>query len=153
MIETPSTSTSSASTTPTPHARRNLRAVWHAVAWIVGLGWLGLCQIARQLTAADFLYRVLCYVMAPYAAWAIGLLWFNAKHSDQIGNAVAAGPTGLIQLWIIVLWAAVLLASVLGRHTQARAFLLASAALMLSSSWLPPLPATTTDAHSGVPHP
>jgi hypothetical protein len=153
MIETPSTSTSSASTTPTPHARRNLRAVWHAVVWIVGLGWLGLCQVARSLTAAAFLYRVLCFVMAPFAAWAISLLWFNARHPERIANAVTAGPAFLVQLWIGVLLAAVLGASVLGRHTQARAFLLAIAALMLSSAWLPPLPATTTDARSDVPHP
>ena len=153
MTETPSTSTASAPTTSAPRTPRQLRAAWHVVAWVVGLGWLGLSQVARQLTAASFLYRVLCFVMAPYAAWAVALLWFNARHPERIANAVAAGPALLVQAWIAVLVAATAIVVTLGRQTLTRVLMVATAALVLSTTWLPPLPAFKLDEQSDIPHP
>lgn len=153
MIETPSSSTSSAPTTSPPGAPRQLRAGWHVVAWAVGPGWLGLRELARQLTAAAFLYRVLCFVMAPFAAWAIALLWFHARHPEMIADAVAAGPALLVKTWIVVLVAVAGIAITLERHALARALMVAISALVLSTTWLPPLPSSRLDQQSDIPHP
>lgn len=135
------------------HRGRVHHASFARVAWVVGLGWRGLCELTGQLTAAAFLYRALCFVMAPFAAWAIALLWFHARHPERIANAVAAGPAFLVQTWLVVLVAVAGIAITLGRHALGRVLMVAIAALVLSTTWLPPLPASTLDRQSGIPHP